>query len=291
MIQNFRIDECLISSNNTLYNKTIQRCFLAADNSSQKIIHFIITRFLLDIIDFKPDFPQNKIYDIEYVKNGIKLMKKYLIPSLEYQSCKNFIWIIMVGDRVNLKNIIPLLNIKTSFQKMVIHRNYIKKYIKKASKNFDVLITTGIDYDDRIYYDAVNDVRKTININKPILLHGYHSGFHFYEDNNKYYKFYINYNNNDAMSIFYSLIIFLKKVNNIYIVYDLGIHNNIRKKLINSSLSFGIEKLNYEPAVFDDGDAKFVWVRQNYSSTLKFSNGIKKDLTLINFNLSNFYGF
>ena len=32
-----------------------------------------------------------------------------------------------------------------------------------------------------IYFDAVNDVRKIINIKKPILLHGYNSGSFYHE--------------------------------------------------------------------------------------------------------------
>lgn len=35
-----------------------------------------------------------------------------------------------------------------------------KNYVRNKSKGYNVLITTGIDYDDIIYYDAVNDVRK-----------------------------------------------------------------------------------------------------------------------------------
>ena len=39
------------------------------------------------------------------------------------------------------------------------------------SKIIFILITSRIDYDDRIYYDAVNDVRKAVNIHKPILFY------------------------------------------------------------------------------------------------------------------------
>ena len=41
-----------------------------------------------------------------------------------------------------------------------------KNYVRNKSKGHDVLITTRIDYDDIIYYDAVNDVRKIILIIK-----------------------------------------------------------------------------------------------------------------------------
>ena len=61
------------------------------------------------------------------------------------------------------------------------------------------------------------------------------------------------------MSIFESLILNLKKVNDIYTIYDLGDHSKIRKNLFNKYKTFGIEKLDYEPAIFDSGSAKFIY--------------------------------
>ena len=53
------------------------------------------------------------------------------------------------------------------------------------------LLLVLIDYDDRIYYDDVNDVRKAVNINKKVIIHEYNSGLCYYKLNNKYY--YYNY--------------------------------------------------------------------------------------------------
>ena len=63
------------------------KCYsLSSENSNIKFIHFIITRF---IMEFSKEF--NKIiYTEEYAKNGIRVMKKYLFPSLENQKCKDF---------------------------------------------------------------------------------------------------------------------------------------------------------------------------------------------------------
>ena len=64
------------------------------------------------------------------------------------------------------------INSKHLFKKIIwrikIIIKYDKAYIRNISKGYHILITTRIDYDDQIYYDAVNDVRKAININKPI---------------------------------------------------------------------------------------------------------------------------
>ena len=244
------------------------------------------------MIDFwkKFDF-EKKIYEESYIQNGIRVMKKYLLPSLENQSCKKFIWILMLGHGANLTYIKSLINFKTSFEKKVIYKNSIKRYVKNVSKGYDILITSRIDYDDRIYYDAVNDVRKIININKPMLIYGYNRGLIYYEEDDKYYYFWWNaYNNQGPMSIFISLCIVLKSVNDTYIIHDLGDHPFLKTKILSSYKSFGIKKLNYVPYIFDSGEPKFVWVRQNYSGTYhkKFSNRTKSRRCI--FNLSKFFG-
>ena len=123
-----------------------------------------------------------------------------------------------------------------------------------------------------------------------MLIYGYHRGVLYYEIDNKYYEFYNTFNNEGAMSVFQSLITVLNKVNDSYIINDLISHTTSRKYLLKSYKSFGIKSLNYEPAIFDSGEAKFVWVRQKYSGIYNYSNEIKKYLKAYNFNLSNFYG-
>jgi len=270
-------------------NLKLDRCYLSPDNSNLKIMHLILTRYLIERKNWKQFL--DKIYQKEYIINGIRVIKKYLLPSLENQSCKNFKFIIILGDKANISLVESLLNINTSlFETKIIYQKNIKSFIKNISNGFDILITTRIDYDDRIYYDAVNDVRKAINVNKPMILYGYNKGVHYYEFENKYYDFSFDYKDQGCMSIFVSLIIVLNKINDTYNIYDLGIHPKIRSRLLNSYNKFGLKGLSYEPAIFDSGTAKFVWVRHKYSGQYKYSEDIKKNLKEYNFNLSKFYG-
>ena len=265
----------------------IQKCYLSLDSSNIKIIHLILTRFLMDFLS--KSFSKN-LYKEEYIRNGFRVMKKYLFPSLENQSCKNFIWILIIGNKANITYVKKSLNLnKNSFQSIVIYEKEIKNYVKKISSGFDILITTRIDYDDRIYYDAVNDVRKAINVNKPMNLYGYNRGFYFLENEGKYFDYYNNYGNQGAHGIFLSLILVLNKVNDSYTVYNLGDHGKIRKTLLKNYKLYGIKTLNYEPSFFDNGDPKFVYVSQNYSTRFRFKIN-RKALKVNNFNLSKFYG-
>ena len=268
-------------------NISNQKCYLSLDNSNIKIIHLIMTRFLIEFLS--KSFSKN-LYKKDYILNGIRVMKKYLFPSLYNQSCKNFIWILILGNKANLTYIKSLLNLNNSFESIVIYQKDIKRYVRKISKGFDVLITTRIDYDDRIYYDAVNDVRKAININRPMILYGYNRGVYYFELEDKYYDYYSNWENKGVLGIFISLITVLNKTNDTYTVYDLGSHVIIKKTLLEKYKSYGIKNLDYDFAIFDNGDPKFVYVKHNYSSTFQSTKINRNKLKLNNFNLSKFYG-
>jgi hypothetical protein len=264
-------------------------CYFPIENKNIRIIHFIITRFLNEFSTYN-GFPK-RLYTDEYLMNGIRVMKKYLLPSLEKQFCKNFIWILMLGEKANLTLVKSLLDLNYSFETEIVYQKNIKNYIKNKSKDFDFLITTRIDYDDIIYYDSVNDVRKLINIKHPILLHGYNRGYFYMESMDKYYNFYNNFNNKGIMSIFISLILNLNKVNDTYTVYDLGNHVIIKEELLRNYKKFGIKELDYDPFVIDNGSPKFIYVRQNHSFAHNTSGQFPKNLKSIDLNISKFYGF
>ena len=275
--------------NNIVENKiniTNNACFHSFINSKIKIVHLIISRFVMEILnEFK-----DKIYTDEYIKNGIRVMKKYLFQSLENQKCKDFTFIVLLGNKANITYIRSLFNFNVSFKYMIIYEKGLKKYIKKVTNGSDILITTRIDYDDQIYYDGVNDVRKAIDINKPLLLYGYNRGVYYFESNNKYYEFYRTYNHEGAMSIFVSLIISLKKVKKIISVYDLGGHTRIKKFLQRHYNKFVTGQISYELAIFENAKPKFIWVRQNYSGTYNIYKNYIKKLKQVSFNLDKFYG-
>lgn len=277
---------------NSKINFPDRKCYCFVENKNIKIIHLIITRFLIN--SFSDEFPKkfhNRSYNHDYIRNGIRVMKKYLLPSLESQSCKNFTWVIMLGNKANITQIKTLINFNSSFEKKIIYQKDLKNYTRNKSKNFDILISTRIDYDDRIYYDAVNDVRKSINIKRPMALYGYNRGLVFYESFNEYYYFdTTSWSKSGVMSIFISLIIVLDRVNDIYTIYDLGAHSRVRMELLKKYKLFGIKELNYEPANFDSGTPKFVWVRQIFSGWNYPKTKNNKILKVNNFNLSLFYG-
>lgn len=290
-IKKYGISDINSINKKVLENKSIyyNKCYIPFQNSNISFIHLIITRFLVGF-NFTTIYQQK--FREKYIINGIRVMKNYLFPSLEKQRCKNFIWVLMLGNGANITFIDYLINFNYSFQYNIIYEKNIKNYIRNISKGFNFLITTRIDNDDSIYYDAVNDVRKAININNPVTLHGYNSGAYYFEFNGKFYEYYIrnNVNNEGVMSIFISLIIDLKKVNDSYNIYDLGEHYLVRKNLLENYKSFGIRELKYEPAIFDYGSPKFIYVRQKFSMVYRLSRTLLKNLKEIYVDLNKFYG-
>ena len=239
------------------------------------------------MIEWKNGFSK-KIYKKEYIQNGIRVMKKYLFPSLQSQICKDFIWMLKVGDKANITHIKSLLNLSLPFKSVIIYKKDYKNFIRNIYKNVDFLITTRIDYDDRIYWNAVNDVRKVVNISRPMLLYGYNRGFIYFENLNIYTEFYSDFKGYGTGSVFASLIITTNKVNDSYVIYDIAPHNLLRKTLLKNFKKYGLKKLDYEPSIFEKKIPKFVWVRQRFSGTFKGHN--KPETKTVNFDLGKFYG-
>ena len=250
LITNFNesVNNIIINKNNekkSKYNKknllNKLNCYNPSINSTLKIMHIIITRYLLGNI--KKNYVKFMKSD-NYTRNAKRVLYKYLLPSLEHQKCKDFIWVFMLGKEANISFIKTFFNFHNSFETKIIYEKDMKHYLRQASVGFDALITTRIDYDDVIYYDGVNNVRKEIDINKPILLHGYHRGYYNYDSDDRYFDCYIKYNNIGFVSIFISFITFLNKVNDTYSIYELGDHTRVKKFLLKNYKSFGIKKIN-----------------------------------------------
>ena len=160
-IENFNNRYNFIVYNN-ISNYQNNRCYELSDKSIITIIHIIATRFMIEF-HHKNDFP-NKLYNKDYIENGIRVLNKYLLPSLEHQTCNLFIWVLMVGEKADINFIKSKIKNNKKFRIVILYQKDFKIFIKNISRGCDILITTRIDYDDMIYYDAVNDVRKAINL-------------------------------------------------------------------------------------------------------------------------------
>ena len=97
-----------------------------------------------------------------------------------------------------------------------------------------------------------------MNNDKQVFLYGDNSRLNYYELNNKYYNFNLDYWNEGTMSIFVISLI-LSKLNDTYTIYNLRNYISIWRRLLNIYKSFGIKALNYEYLNYDNWNVKFVF--------------------------------
>ena len=70
------------------------------------------------------------------------------------------------------------------------------------------------------------------------------------------------------------MIHFILKFN----IFDVGDHTKIGKILLKNYKLYGIEKIDYEPFLFDEGSPKFVYNRHKFSHSYNYHLGILKSL-------------
>ena len=64
-------------------------------------------------------------------------MNKYLFPSLNNQRCKNFIWILIIGNEANISQVESLINLNNSnnsFESKILYERNLKDFIKDTLK-------------------------------------------------------------------------------------------------------------------------------------------------------------
>ena len=68
---------------------------------------------------------------------------------------------------MNITKVKSFIKDDLSFKSIILYKKNLRDFLKKITKGYDVLIPTHIYYNDRINYDAMNDTRKYMNINRP----------------------------------------------------------------------------------------------------------------------------
>ena len=200
--------------------------------------HFVITRFL----NQKNMRFRKFLLDEIVIEYRMKLMTKYLYPPLNNQSNLNFTHIILIHEKLPKKYIDQINKIDCNFKKIIMTSEQLKDFIKNEYTKCDFLITSRIDDDDMIYYNAIDDIQKSINDNTIINVYGYKKGCTMIDGETKKFKYKTNINHG-MIAILLTLIINTKKVTNPITIYDLGNHTKIKDQLIKNHKMLGIDNL------------------------------------------------
>ena len=127
--------------------------------------HFLITPFNLKKSDWKINKKNKAILTQEWHRNRFKLFTDYCFPSVVSQTNKNFDWIVffdMTTSEEFRKIVTELDNKFENFKPFYINGMdlflpSIKEYIKSFNEEF--IITTGIDNDDCISKNFINEIQ------------------------------------------------------------------------------------------------------------------------------------
>ncbi len=252
-----------------------------------KIKHFVITRFLNNA---NMNLGQ-RIFDEDVVRNGVSLVKSFLIPSLMHQSNKNFIIILIIHENLNKDFIKELYELKCDFPILILTNPEYKQYIKEEynKRDCDFFITSRVDYDDMFYYNAVQDVQESVDASKPILTYTWKNGAIKRVGEKIYREFSPDYHNNGGIGIMLSLIInnnLTKSLSKGYDVYDFN-HTQLTKCIRENFDKYCDLTLDYEPLIINKRNGIcWVYIRHNQTD----SNYSRDNNDIIDFNKEEFFG-
>jgi len=240
----------------------------------QKFIkHFVLIRFYcIDMMRKKLLF-DNKILD-----NGVNVFKNYTLKTLENQSNKNFEIVLLIHNEIDMNHtsIQKLKKIKSEIKINLIRFKDINFFLKENSKNHTYLITTRIDHDDLIYFNAVQEIQSKCNENIPFYYNGYDKLITMINNDYKHsYKYFPKYYGSGSMSIFQSLIVNKKIINKIYNIYELGNHTRQKIPFINL---FKQNNLQYKTYYFNVNHMKdcCVYIKHSFNHSSFMIKKLKK---------------
>ena len=133
-------------------------------NDSHKIHHLFFTRFNIqyevgDTIGICPS----------WLDERLRLFETYCLPSIQNQTCTNFIWIIIGDSRTSIeykkriesyKSILPQICVVwTPYQNDGYHSLY-RKLGQEFASGYDTLITTRLDSDDALPINYAETIQR-----------------------------------------------------------------------------------------------------------------------------------
>jgi len=132
----------------------------------ENIGHFITTRFNLGLYDLELDHAQ-------WMRERIARFKRYTLPAIQNQTCKNFLWLIVVDDRTPID--LARLRKNNRLDYLIVHggsenKTYrmaevIRKWIQIYlcyTKKFVRCLTSRIDNDDVIHRKYVENLQQNV---------------------------------------------------------------------------------------------------------------------------------
>lgn len=131
--------------------------------------HFLITRFNLRKSDWNTNKNNQSVLTDEWHRNRFKLFTDYCVPTIVSQTNQDFEWLVFfdTSTKTEFRTIVDTLqaeipNFKPFYVDGVAAFNpTLTNYIAKSDT--DYIITSGLDNDDSLHKDYINEVQSYFN--------------------------------------------------------------------------------------------------------------------------------
>lgn len=129
--------------------------------------HYIITRFNVGF--YNPDARPSAIYQPldEWMKHRIRIFTAFTLPSIMYQTCQNFTWLVLMDKRTpqpfkDIMDRIPYQNLQLVYMDGDgLDNNCIAQAVLENIEQGDYdLVTTRIDNDDAFHLNVVETIQQ-----------------------------------------------------------------------------------------------------------------------------------
>ena len=241
-----------------------------------KIKHFILTRFMCETNMEGEDF----IFDDNVLAISYKLLLENSLSSLENQTNKNFEFIILIHDKIDLDKVSFLESINSDIKIKILRKSEVDEYIKSYYGLVDFIIVTNIDYDDFCHKTCVDSIQKSINTNTTFKMFGWEKGVTLYEGDRNAYLFKPSYcPEKGFFSVMASLIYSTKIQRNEFTpvkIYDVakndgGNHKKWKEIILRDYKKYGLSELDKDFFDYEKTEnPRFIWFRhKNAESYIK----------------------
>lgn len=131
-------------------------------------LHFLVTQFNLRFFPLADNTDYEKW--LQWTLTRTELFRKYCLPSILNQSCRNFIWLLYfdadtpaeLNDFIKYLSSLPSVEICYCRGISDFDSSYIQEIRKRTGKETKWIITTRIDNDDCLHKDAVKIIQENL---------------------------------------------------------------------------------------------------------------------------------
>ena len=163
-----------------------------------KYKHFLLTRYNIGLYGRKQKMRSRKrINPEEWMANRWKLFEKYCVPSVENQTNKDFLWVVVFDPKTEAGWIDKAVGIVPENTVVITGENFRKTsidVIESLLTDEDRVITSRMDNDDAIHKDFIKNVQEWFDIRKRTGVVSFPKGWVWNPEKNK--LFHLRYTKN-----------------------------------------------------------------------------------------------